>query len=428
MTPPARLGAPKAAAGRPVAGSRPVVLITASPLPDGDASATRQWNLARSAAGIGGTPILVHDHPDSRGDDDRRTIDGAQLITLGGQGGGRLRRLLSRQTRAFRAVRALRQHGLGRDDISTVVLPMNVMTIGSWAVFRALLRCQVVVDVTERHDPQQFPRGRLTPYFVRHRWSTLLTRLLVHRVTTASTSLAATMRRSGLDALTVPAPLDCRDFAPHHRPPLTQGLRLIYAGTPGRKDLLNVVVAGIGTLPPVDQRRIHLTIAGISGADALNSDLSPLTLAGIEADITFLGRVPRRTVLDLLAGSHFSVLVRPDDGYATHGFPSKVPESLAAGCPVLLNHTSDLPQYVRDGIEGLILDGCGESAVSRGLARALQVSDDQWVAMSRAARSRAWQSFDYRSWRDPVATFLRFPGSSGQHSDGYIVLSPSHVK
>lgn len=412
----------------PVAAARSIVLITASPLPDGDASASRQWHLARSAAGVVGVPILVQDHPEARCARERRELNGAHLITLGSDGGGRLRRLLARQTRPFRAVRALSDHGLGRGDISTVILPMNLMTIGSWAVYRSLLRCPVVVDVTERHDPHQFRRGRLTPYFVRHRWSTLLTSLLVHRVTTASSSLATMMGRSGLDALTVPAPLDCREFGPHHRPPLTQGLRLIYAGTPGRKDLLDVIITGIGRLPPGDQRRVHLTIAGISGADAADSDLAPSTLAGIGATIHFLGRVPRSTVLELLAESHFSVLVRPRSGYATHGFPSKVPESLAAGCPVLLNHTSDLPRYVQDGVEGLVLDGPDESAVTRGIARALRLSDDQWVSMSRAARRRAWRSFDYRGWCEPVSAFLRQSDPSTRAPKDYPVQSLDHVQ
>lgn len=404
-----------------VAAGQRVVLVTASPLPDGDASATRQWQLARSAAGAGVPPILIHDQPEARCDSDRRTVDGAALITLSSQGGGHLRRLLARQTRAFRAVRALRDHGVGRGDIAALILPMNLLTIGSWAVYRALLRCQVVVDVTERHDHHQFRRGRLAPYFVRHRWSTLLTTLLVHRVTTASSSLAALMRRSGLDALTVPAPLDCAEFGPHRRPPLARGLRLIYAGTPGRKDLLDVVLAGIGRLEPADQRRVHLTIAGVAGADAAQSDLLPSTLTGVAADIRFVGRVPRTTVLELLSQSHFSILVRPRCGYATYGFPSKVPESLAAGCPVLLNHTSDLPRYVHDGAEGLVLDGNDEAAVARGIVRALRLSDDQWVAMSRAARSRAWESFDYRSWRGPVNAFLRSPGPSTPDPDDYIV-------
>lgn len=428
MTGPPHLRDAEAPPAPPVATARQIVLITASQLPDGDASASRQWQLARSAAGVGGALIYIQDHPETRCGSSRRTIDGAQLITLGSHGGGRLRRLMARQTRAFRAVRALHDDGLGRGDISTVILPMNLMTIGSWAVYRLLLGCQVVVDVTERHDPHQFRRGRLAPYFVRHRWATLLTTLLVHRVITASSSLAAIMHRSGLDAMTVPAPLDCREFGSHRRPPLAQGLRLIYAGTPGRKDLLNVVVAGIGLLPPDEQRRVHLTIAGISGADAAHSDLNPSTLAGIAADIRFLGRVPRRTVLALLSGSHFSVLVRPCGGYATHGFPSKVPESLAAGCPVLLNHTSDLPRYVHDGMEGLILDGNDEIAVARGIARALRMSDDQWVAMSRAARIRAWQSFDYRSWREPVTAFLQPRDPSTPNLRNYRVRRRHHVQ
>lgn len=386
--------------------SRRTVLVTASPLPDGDASASRQWQLARSAVLPGVAPLLVYDGPGVRRTTSRRTVTGTELITLGVRDGGRLHRLLARQTRPFRTVRALLGHGVGRGDVAAVILPMNLMTIGNWAVFRLLLRCPVVVDVTERHDRQQFAHGPLTPYFIRHRWATFLTTRLVHRTTTASSSLARLMERSGLDTLTVPAPLDCAEFGPHRRPPLAHGLNLIYAGTPGRKDLLDVVMRGIALLDPEDQRRVHLTIAGIAGPGAGRSDLRPSALSGVRAEVRFVGRVPRARVLELLADSHFSILVRPDRGYATYGFPSKVPESLAAGCPVLLNHTSDLARYVRDGVEGVVLAGDDAAAVARGIARALRLSDDQWVAMSEAAHDRARESFDYRQWRGTVSAFV----------------------
>ena len=121
--------------------------------------------------------------------------------------------------------------------------------------------------------------------------------------------------------------------------------------------------------------------------------------------MSFLGRVPREAVLAELRRAHFSVLVRPSAGYAQAGFPSKVPESLAAGCPVLLNLTSDLRRYLVDGREGILLDGSAAEDVRRGIERALRLDDAAWRTMSRAARERAHR-FDYRGWTPVVSDFV----------------------
>ncbi|WFE20621.1 glycosyltransferase family 4 protein [Solwaraspora sp. WMMD937] len=384
------------------------LLIGAYAFPYGDATSNRLLQLARCAAGAAGPTLVVNDWPcELPFPPDGPRASGVELITLWTRGANHFSRMWARLARPVRVLRALRRRGVGRGDVSVVLLPMAMMTLGNWAVLRLGLRCPIVVDASERHDRRQFRRGWSDPYFVRHRWSTFLAARLVDRFTAVSTTLARHFERRGGAVLVVPPQVDCDEFAPPRPPSLDAGLRLLYAGTPGRKDMLHVIVAGIGRLAPQDQRRVRLTIAGITRDDAANlSDLDPAVLDAVHAEVVFLGRVPRATVLNLLAESHFAMLVRPTGGYAANGFPSKVPESLAAGCPVLLNHTSDLADYVRDGAEGLVLDGNGPDDVRLAVQRALRLRDEQWAAMSQAARSRARSSFDHRAWSERVSEFV----------------------
>ncbi|QOC92743.1 glycosyltransferase [Micromonospora craniellae] len=388
------------------------LLVGAYAFPHGDATSNRLRQLARSAAPEGERTLVVNDWPcELPFPGDVGDLAGIDLVTLRIRGGNRLTRMSARLTRPVRVLRALRRLGVDRDEIGVVLLPMAMMTLGNWAVLRLALRAPVVVDASERHDRHQFARGWLTPYFVRHRWSTFLATRLVHRATAVTGALADHLTGYGLDVLVVPPQVDCDEFRPPRTPSLADGLRLLYAGTPGRKDMLDVIVRGISRLAPADQRRVSLTIAGVTREQAATrSDLDPALLDAVRAEVTFLGRVPRDSVLALLGGAHFSVLVRPTGGYAAHGFPSKVPESLAAGCPVLLNHTSDLAAYVHDGAEGLVLDGNGPDDVRRGIERALRLRDEEWVAMSRAALSRARESFDHRAWQARVTAFLADAG------------------
>ncbi len=376
--------------------------------PHGDATSNRLLQLARCAAPDGAHTLVVNDWPcEVAFPAGRPGVAGIDLVTMRIRGRHHLTRMTARLARPVRVLRAVRQAGVDRGDVSVVLLPMALLTLGNWATLRLVLRCPVVVDASERHDRRQFRRGWLTPYFLRHRWSTFLATRLVDRATAVSTTLADYLTGHGLDVLVVPPQVDCDEFQAPQPPPITDGLRLLYAGTPERKDMLDVILRGISQLAPEHQRRVSLTIAGVSREDAAaHSDLDVAVLDAVSADVRFLGRVPRETVLTLLSESHFSMLVRPTGGYAANGFPSKVPESLAAGCPVLLNHTSDLAAYVHDGVEGLVLDGNGPDDVRLAIERALRLRDEQWTAMSAAARSRARESFDHRAWRSRVSAFV----------------------
>jgi glycosyltransferase involved in cell wall biosynthesis len=360
--------------------------------------------LARSAARPGATAVIVNDWPwDGTTPPPPAPLPSdVELVTIRAAGRSRATRYLLRLSRPLRVLRALRHHGVRRGQVAAVCLPISLMSLSTWLVVRLALRCPIVVDALERHDPEQFPHGRLTPHFLRHRWTSMLGARLADRVITVSSTLGRRFAGRRRPVLVVPPQVDCDEYAKPDPPSVHIGLRLLYAGTPGAKDRLDILVEGLTRLSDADRARIELRIAGAG---------EPSGWAG-PPQVTFLGRIPRSQVLALLARSHFSLLVRPVGGYAEAGFPSKVPESLAAGCPVLLNHTSDLNQYIVDGREGIVLAGPTADDVADGLRAALALDDAAWLRMSGAARVQARVSFDYRGWVPAVADFLRPPSGA----------------
>ncbi|MFE9201811.1 glycosyltransferase [Micromonospora sp. NPDC007230] len=384
-----------------------LLLIAACHFPGGDALSNRMLHLALSATPPGSTAVVVNDWPsDGTCPPTNPPLPAdIRVVTLTVTTGGRLVRWWQRQWRPVRVLVALRRAGVRPAELSAVYLPLGLWTLTTWAVLRLAVRRPVIVDVLERYDPQQFARGRFAPPFIRNRWSAFLAARLADRTIVISTALRDEFAHRR-PTLLVPPQVDRDTFAYPAPPSLAGGLNLLYAGTAGAKDMLAVVVEGIRRLSDAQRHRVRLTIAGMSREQAnCMSDLNGSDLDDIDGQVTFLGRVPRERVLAELTNAHFSVLVRPDAGYARAGFPSKVPESLAAGCPVLLNHTSDLARYVTDGREGLVLAGPTADDVRVGLLRALDLNDDQWRRMSRAARERA-EEFDYRSWASTVSAFV----------------------
>ncbi|MGC4848790.1 glycosyltransferase [Micromonospora sp. DT15] len=385
-----------------------VVMVAAYRFPHGDAMSNRLLQLARSATPPGATTLIVNDWPDTGGQTEPVALPPElRLITLfADDAGGRFRRWMRRQSRPLRVLRALRQAGVPIGEVTGICLPLGLWNLTTWIVLRLTTRCPLTVDVLERHEPGQFRHGRLTPYFIRHRWHSFLAARLADQVIAISTTLQRRHARPNQPVLVVPPQVDCADYRQPAPSSLMDSLRLLYAGTAGPKDHLAAVLEGIRRLPEPERQRVRLTIAGMTREQAAGmSDLDDGTVAELGDQIIFLGRVSRDRVLAELRTAHFSVLVRPTGGYAEAGFPSKVPESLAAGCPVLLNHTSDLATYVDDGREGIVLAGPGADDVRDGLMRALALGDAQWWQMSRCARERA-SAFDYRTWASTVSAFV----------------------
>ena len=173
---------------------------------------------------------------------------------------------------------------------------------------------------------------------------------------------------------------------------------VMYAGSPGRKDYLKEVVEACASLTGVEREKLEIRLLGLTKeflVTQCGATQAALDMAGDA--IKCMGRVPHERVLEELQKAHFTILIRPhDERYAKAGFPTKVPESLATGTPVICNLTSDLGMYLRDGKNAIVLASENVEDVVIGLRRAINLSSEEKEKMSVMARKTAEESFDYR--------------------------------
>ncbi|MBK8573116.1 MAG: hypothetical protein IPN91_10800 [Holophagaceae bacterium] len=226
--------------------------------------------------------------------------------------------------------------------------PAAVLLYGGYSPFALwLLRFRrrtgipVLVDAVEWYQPSHVPGGPLGPFHLM--WNGPSGACSPPRPRHLHQPLpAAPLRGQGLPHLYLPAVLDVAAIEPDLAPrPASAPLRLAYTGTPGKKDLLDPMVEALLRLDPQGER-IRFAIVGPSPAALLQlpalrrrglSELPP----GLEAP----GQVTNAEALAQVRRADFSVLLRHRQRYAMAGFPTKVPESLAVGTPVLCNLTSD---------------------------------------------------------------------------------------
>jgi glycosyltransferase involved in cell wall biosynthesis len=325
---------------------------------------------------------------------------------------GELNRSL--RSRAFKAFKALVAQGANtvRWLEAEPIKPSCVIVYGGYAAFmaRVLRWCRqngvaVVADVVEWYEPTHLPGGRWGPFnastnaALRHYYPKC------DGVIAISSMLERYYQERGVRAIRVPPTLDVAGVRPREASADERSsgpLVLVYAGSPGKKDLLANVIRGVRAADS-EGHRLRLDVLGVTESEAMR-----LLAPGepLPSSVRVVGRVPQAQVVDAYRAADFSVLLREPLRYAEAGFPTKVPESLAAGVPVICNLTSDLREHVRDGVEGLV---CGDHSVeglASALHRALALEPAARSEMARAARRAAERSFDYRNYRDSLIAFL----------------------
>lgn len=178
------------------------------------------------------------------------------------------------------------------------------------------------------------------------------------------------------------------------------GLRIIYAGTPGKKDLLGVVIRGLCSIT-MDPRKVTLQIIGPS-----LEEVQSLFAGDLPPNIEVVGRVPQQMVAEYLECADFSVLLRQPERFAQAGFSTKFVESMAVGTPVIANLTSDIGLYLKDGENGIVCDDFTEECFSSAIERILSLRPDQVSKMRVAAANTAENFFCHYVYVDQMRDFI----------------------
>lgn len=409
-------------------GAKTIVYVGSFRFPNEDAGGTRVLGIGKALREAGYRVVFAG--MEHRGRDEDRRADGGycyegfSYIPENDLGHGRLSRLkrgvltYATGTTTMQRLRAM--------DLSTAhaIIAYGAPSLLLWQLvpFCQRRRLALMADCTEWYDPGHVQGGAMGPF----RWdSELRMRWLqpkIGRVIAISSFLDRYYRERGCDTVRIPPLVDMKqlEFQSAAHTVRDDGvLRLVYAGSPGKKDLLVTALRGLCELRSAGAAvELHLVGMSRQAANACIGDGSPV-LDELGATIVYHGRVPHPMAMSLVAKADFSILIRPDERFAHAGFPTKLVESLSLGVPVIANLTSDIGEYVRDGNEGIVLAGSDPEAFTAGVRKVLAMSKEQWTAMRGHARQRAVECFDYRNYVTPLKDFVaRAIGVTGCERQG----------
>lgn len=384
--------------------SHRVLFIASFGFPNYDAGATRLTMLARALR-------MKGCHVELCGVGDEVQFDGLICHTLNPGRSNRLFNWLAYRTLGLRSALFVRRHIKEFDSIVVSALPSNAIEfIKSLCLKRGVT---LAVDCTEWYTPEEFKGGESDRSYLDH--TRLITEVIDSRIKVIAISsyLERYFSNKGCNVLRIPSVLDVKELSSDGQAGRDCGhTRIVYAGSPGKKDSLWLILQAIISLSSEDQERIKFDIYGVD-----QRSLSAMIPDGmrVPACVRAYGRVPRETILEALHDCDFTVLMRdPSQRFAQAGMPTKVTESLGAGVPVIANITSDLGDYLIDDKTAFVVPDYSAEAFAETLVRALSSSDAMRDEMRRRAYLMASSKLDYRSYAECLSTFLLTEGKGVQ--------------
>lgn len=184
-----------------------------------------------------------------------------------------------------------------------------------------------------------------------------------------------------------------------------EGVTLIYAGNPTRKDQIHHAVNAVQRLAE-EGEAIRFLILGTTRDCYITQYASVLHEKDLHENIQFLGRVSQDVIPSFYHQADFMVLLREQTRKSNAGFPTKFTESFASGTPVIANITSDLGKYLKDGESGFVVPEPSEEALYQTLkGKVLLLSKSELEKIKSNVKESAKQ-FDYHAYVEPLRDFM----------------------
>ena len=260
-------------------------------------------------------------------------------------------------------------------------------------------------DSVEWYSPEQFSIGKLHPAYIAMDRRNRVYVDQSMRVIAISSYLEKHFQSRGILTARIPAVMNveqmsCEKIIDPHK------LVFTYAGSPGKKDYLRVIIESFAVMPTAVPHELHLI--GITKEQLVTlCDVDPAHIEKLGDHLCCMGRIPRAQVLEELKRSDFTVLMRSEEQrYAKAGFPTKFAESLATATPVISNATSDIADYLQDGVNGYLVSACSAQALKESLQKAFALTFEERIAMQKSARKTAEEYFDYTRYAGYLKRFL----------------------
>lgn len=270
-----------------------------------------------------------------------------------------------------------------------------------------LHKIKYVVEQCEWLDVSNFKFGKLDPRFILGNHIRQQGYKKTSGIVAISRLLEDYYKKQGIKAIRIPTILDVGGME-YRTDVANDKIQLVYTGNPGvSKEFLLPVLQAIG-MSDILKRKMEFHIYGPNKAGVIRNigNEKAFLLDDLKANVYIHGYVEQKNIESIIRNSDFQIFLRPNRQSSNAGFPTKLGESMAVGTPVITNITGDIGLYLKESINGFVLDSTSPEVVQLKLELLCCLSSNERTSMRIKARETAEKSFDYSRYINIFKTFF----------------------
>lgn len=270
------------------------------------------------------------------------------------------------------------------------------------------INAKLLHDSVEWYSPEEYKRGKLS---IEYNLKILNNTKIIKEpwnVIAISKYLENFYSDKGITTIRVPVIMDVFNVKEINKVKNDKCI-FVYAGVPGRKDYLDLMIEGFSMLPQEYRNKFEFHIFGADENQLINQcGVKKQHITKLDKNLVIHGRVKREEVIKWIKKCNYTVLLRDDSlSYAKAGFPTKIVESLTYSTPVICNYSSDLKDYLIDENNAIIVQQFSPQEFCNAIIKGMKQGKDKQKEMQKNARKTAEKYFDYRAYSKKICDLLK---------------------
>lgn len=180
-------------------------------------------------------------------------------------------------------------------------------------------------------------------------------------------------------------------------------LNLVYAGSPGNKDILLPLLDAIEY---INDKRIRIRI-DLIGIDDMYLKSNWKDIKFESKAIIVHGKLPHEETLKIVKKADFGVLLRHNKRYAKAGFSTKFAECMSYGVAMICNSVGGTDSIISSMKDGVIIDSLETNTLTEVLEKLILMDPHDILRIRKNAYKKAENIFDNINYEETINNFLR---------------------
>lgn len=267
-----------------------------------------------------------------------------------------------------------------------------------------------VRDVVEWLGPESFIGGRLNPLFWDSQRGFYRVLPQADGIIAISSTLQRWFQSKGLPTVRIPAvidPADAPQSAPAAHASADRPFSLMYLGKMVQRDGPMLMMHAVRAAVSAGHDVVFNVVGGTERIpEARRAQAYASADPLLRSRVKFWGRVSDEDVRRHLMESDALVFTRLSGRPGDAAFPTRLPEYLLTGKPVITSAVSDIGEYLADGVDALVIAPDDSTALAEAIGK-LVTRPDRGRSIGAAGQAKCAQCFHYATRAREIAEFLQ---------------------